>query len=139
MLAKRLLFSESLYKKSAEIQRLFSLHFIFRVDFLFVCCICLSMCSNSYNLKYFENKSFPRINTDSPMKTKNKKKPRSIAYSNIYIHRVKVRNSKAWKIINTLNQNNQEVLKASKCNYSVGNFFVHETDMNFSKTYMNTQ
>lgn len=102
--------------KSAEIQRSFSLHFIFRVAFLNFCCICLSMCTHSYNLKYFENKSLPWINTDSPIKTNRKLK--SIAYCNIYIHRVKVRISKAWKIINTLNQNNQEVLKASKCDYS---------------------
>lgn len=59
MLAKHLLFSESLYMKSAEIQRSFSLHFIFRVDFLNFCCIFLSMSTNSYSLNYLENKSFP--------------------------------------------------------------------------------
>lgn len=70
MLAKHLLFSESLYMKSAEIQRAFSLHFIFRVDFLNFCYIFLSMSTNSYSLNYLENKSFPWTNTDSPMKTK---------------------------------------------------------------------
>lgn len=70
MLAKHLLFSESLYMKSAEIQRSFSLHFIFRVDFLNFCYIFLSMSTNSYSLNYLENKSFPWTNTDSPMKTK---------------------------------------------------------------------
>lgn len=59
MLAKHLLFSESLYMKSAEIQRSFSLHFIFRVDFLNFCYIFLSMSTNSYSLNYLENKSFP--------------------------------------------------------------------------------